>query len=95
MIKNIIETAYIIAHLGPAIQAARRQFQVRLDSGTPPPGSTIEDFSDMSLPDAMRAMQASAPKSSGGVPFDAWSSEDQARMQRGELPQGHPEHPNV
>ena len=31
----------------------------------------------------------------GGVPEDAWSEADQARMARGELPLGHPEHPNV
>jgi len=31
----------------------------------------------------------------GGVPEDAWSEADRARMARGELPLGHPEHPNV
>lgn len=31
----------------------------------------------------------------GGVPESAWTKEDQERMARGELPKGHPEHPNV
>ena len=31
----------------------------------------------------------------GGVPESAWSKEDRERMAKGELPKGHPEHPNV
>jgi len=31
----------------------------------------------------------------GGVPENAWSEADRERMARGELPLGHPEHPNV
>lgn len=31
----------------------------------------------------------------GGVPESAWSKEDRKRMAKGELPKGHPEHPNV
>lgn len=31
----------------------------------------------------------------GGVPENAWSKEDRERMAKGELPEGHPEHPNV
>ena len=40
-------------------------------------------------------ISSSLRTSFGGVPWEAWSEEDQAAMADGGLPLGHPEHPNV
>ena len=64
----------------------------------PPHTATWEEFTQMSIREAVQAMQEAKPlvKREDG-PSVVWSDKDQERMGRGkgELPQGYPEHPFV
>ena len=87
---------FIAAHPIACIKAARRQAMVAVEHEAPPAASTIEEFPNLSVVQAARLMQKEGRVLfKSGVPRSAWSSEDQRRMDRGELPRGYPEHPNT
>jgi len=89
-IKNII---YATIHPIKAAETKARQIAVSIEHSSPPLGSTIEEFPELSLKDAAELLYPKTER--GAVPLSAWSLEDQERMKRGELPKGAPEHPNV
>jgi len=86
---------FIATHPILSIKAKVRQVFVAMEHEAPPHTSTIEEFPELSLADAARAMKAAGEEVPGGVPKSAWSKADQERMARGERPLGHPEHPNI
>ena len=79
---------FSIFHPIGAIRARVRQVGVAIEHASPPPGSSIEDYPNLSVKEAARLLK-------GGVPLSAWSKSDQERLACGERPVGHPEHPNV
>lgn len=87
---------FIATHPIACIKAAARQAMVAIEHEGPPASSTIEEFPNLTVVQAARMMmEEQRALFAGGVPKWAWSREDQKRMERGELPMGHPEHPNV
>ena len=95
-IPTKIENALFVAtHPVLSLRAKVRQLFVAIEHEAPPQGITFEEFPELSLADAARAIMAAEENSRGGVPKNAWSKTDQERMARGERPLGHPEHPNI
>lgn len=92
---GIKDVLFIATHPLLAIRAKVRQVFVAIEHEAPPQGITFEEFPELSLADATRAMAVTTEKPARGVPKSAWSKADQERMARGERPLGHPEHPNV
>ena len=76
-------------------KAKRRQIEVAVEMGGPPAGSTIEDFPNLSIQEAAALIAVARQTEGGGVQLEDWSPEDQARMARGERPQGVPIHRNL
>lgn len=89
----LLDSTFLLTHPITALKAFRRTITVALETEAPPSGWTFEEFSELSLSDAARAVWDAKPR--GGVPLNAWSSQDQKRLQNGGLPKGYPEHPNV
>lgn len=78
------------------IKAARRQAMVAIEHEVAPANSTFEEFPNLTVVQAARLIiDERRALFTGGVPKRAWPEEDQRRMERGERPIGHPEHPNV
>ncbi|OGM81795.1 hypothetical protein A2361_00310 [Candidatus Woesebacteria bacterium RIFOXYB1_FULL_40_26] len=95
-ISTRVKDAFFIAtHPILSIKAKVRQVFVAIEHEAPPQGITFEEFPELSLADAARAIMAAGEKETGGVPKSAWSKADRERMARGERPLGHPEHPNI
>lgn len=87
---------FIATHPIACIRAASRQAMVAMEHEASPASSTIEEFPNLTVVQAARLMvDEQKALFAGGVPKRAWSQEDQRRMERAELPNGHPEHPNV
>jgi hypothetical protein len=93
---------FALRHPIAAFETKVAQGLVALGQQEPPciPGKgksryTIEDFSELELSEAFRALSSSLREYSSGVGFDAWSPKDQNRMLKGERPIGYPEHWNI
>lgn len=90
------EILFYITHPFPAVKAKLRQVEVFAEWGGPPAGTTIEDFPNLSIQGAAALIAvARRDEGGGGVQLQDWSPEDQARMARGELPHGTPNHRNL
>jgi len=89
-IKNVL---FVVTHPALSLRAKIRQTAVAIEHQAPPHTSTFEEFTELPLADAARAMMAT--KERGRVPRSAWSKKDQQRMDEGKKPLGHPEHPNI
>ena len=89
MSKDILFTLF---HQVDALKAKIRQM-VAIEHATPPSGSTIEDFPNLSVKEASELIK----RQSSGVPLSAWPTRDQRLMKEGKMPVlgDHPEHPNV
>lgn len=95
-LKNKVkEAAFVLIHPRDAVKARLRQIMVAIEYEVPPPTSTFEEFPQLSLFEAVKAIRAARPSKRSGVLKKDWSKEDQERMERGELPKGYPEHPYV
>ena len=93
---NFNEAFFCIRHPLLTAAAIYRRPQVSLEITAPPHTATWEEFPEMSIYDATRAMQkARRSVNKTGVPPDAWSKNDQMRMRAGAPPRGYPEHPSV
>lgn len=94
---NLHELLFVATHPGEALRAKVLQIKVGCDSAPAPVGTTVEDFPNMPLTQAMAMLHTAQETTvlSGGVPLDAWPVEDQQRLIHGQRPLGHPEHPNV
>jgi len=90
MNKN--EILFCLIHPIQAIRAKERQTAVAIEHSSPPTGSSIEEFPNLPIHVAANIL---FPPPTSGVPLEAWSQKDQQRLANGELPKGHPEHPNV
>lgn len=91
----LYEAAYVVTHPILSLRTKMRQDAVGLDLEAPPHTSTWEEFPELSISQAAKAIkEAEPPRIKGGVPKAAWSESDQELMARGELPKGYPEHPN-
>ncbi|MFC1727791.1 hypothetical protein ACFL0Y_04675 [Patescibacteria group bacterium] len=91
----VADAAFLATHPTTSLKAFRRQITVAMETEAPPPGHTFESFSDLSTAGAARAIWDAERLEREGVPLDAWSEEDQQRLQEGKLPKGYPEHPNI
>lgn len=90
------ELATIVIHPGEALRAKARQIEVSCELAQPPMGSTIEEFPNLTLSEAIALLATQKETTlTGGVPLSAWSKKDQQRLIEGLKPIGHPEHPNV
>lgn len=95
-LMNLREIGFCLRHPVQAAAAKRRQIAASVEIAAPPHTATWEEFPEMSIGEAARAMQEARPtEERGDVPLSAWSKEDQERMKRGELPKGYPDHPNI
>ena len=92
---KIKDALFVATHPLLSVKEGVRQVFVAIEHEAPPQGITLEEFPELSLADATRAMITAGKKETGGVPKNAWSKTDQERMARGERPLGHPEHPNI
>ena len=92
---RIKDALFVATHPLLSVRAKVRQVFVAIEHEAPPQGINLEEFPELSLADATRAMITAGKKETGGVPKNAWSKTDQERMARGERPLGHPEHPNI
>jgi len=90
--SRLTEVLFIAIHPFESLRAKGRQIMVAIEHELPPVGQEIEKFPDISI---MEAAQAIRDVEGGGVPKSAWTQEDQERMERGELPQVPPAHPNI
>jgi len=87
---------FIATHPIACIKAARRQAMVAVEHEAPPFASTIEEFPNLSVVQAARLMlKEERVLFESGVPKSAWPVNDQRKMDQGERPKGHPEHPNI
>jgi hypothetical protein len=94
--ERIKNTLFVLAHPVKAVRTKSRQIAVSIEAAQPPSTSTWEEFPNLSIREAAETMRpARSPIYGSGVPKEAWSQEDQERMERGELPKGRPLHPNV
>lgn len=91
----IADALFVATHPLLALRAKSRQIGVGIEHQMPPASVNIETFSELSLADAARAIQAAERREKGGVPKSAWTKTDQERMAIGEKPLGYPDHPNV
>lgn len=90
------ETLFIIRHPGRAITAVSTQIAVANEFQSPPQGSTFEEFPTLRISEASQLIEAEKlPNQEGGVPKNAWSPDDQQKLEKGEKPRYYPEHPNV
>lgn len=96
---NIKDALYVGIHLSLAARTKVRQGLVGADMEHPPLGTTIEAFVAMPVYEAMVLMAVdettSRQESGGGVQLGDWTTTDQQRLLRGELPQGVPNHRDV
>lgn len=87
---------FVLTHPREALKVKLRQIAVSIETEEPPCTSTYEEFPELSLKEAIMAIRrVKKPVWGPGVPKEAWSKDDQERMERGELPKGRPLHPNV
>lgn len=89
---------FCIRHPWQAIETKAAQVGVAIEHRGPPSSSTWEEFPKLPIDEAAKLLYAprtKTAKSSGGVPREAWSKNDQERMSKGEPPKGYPEHPNI
>jgi hypothetical protein len=91
-IKNVL---FVATHPISSLKAKARQVAASIELQAPPHTSTWEEFPELPLADAVKAIKKAEGNFHGGVPKEAWSKADQERMSRGELPKGVPGHPNV
>jgi len=93
MNERIENALYATLHPIKSITTKRKQIAVGIELSSPPPGSTIEEFPELGLKEAVKLLYPKVQK--GDVPLSAWSPEDQKRLKDGKLPKGVPEHNNV
>ncbi len=86
---------FIATHPVLSARAKLRQIAASAEHHAPPHTSTWEEFSNLSVYEAAKALRAAEERLGGGVPKYAWSETDQKLMEKGEKPKGYPEHPNV
>lgn len=89
------ELLFIATHPLTATKVKLRQFMVAIEHQAPPSSSTFEEFPELPLNEAAKAIKAARRQTTGAVPKEAWSKEDQRRMEQGLRPREYPEHPNV
>jgi hypothetical protein len=93
--SKLQDVIFVATHSVLSIRAVIRRVTVATEFESPPHTSTWEEFPKLPLAEATRRMKKANERLEEGVPRSAWSKTDQERMTRGELPLGHPEHPNV
>ena len=82
---------YALQHPIKSARAKTRQIEVAIEHAHPPAGSTIEEFPELSLQEAVQALQS---KEQDGI---CWPEKDLELMRQGKLPRPgiSPEHNNV
>ena len=86
---------YLLTHPKEAINTKGRQIAVATEHSTPPVGSTIEEFPNLSIKEASKLLRQA---SKGGIQLEDWPTNTQEIMKRGQkiTPNGsHPEHQNI
>jgi hypothetical protein len=86
---------FIATHPVLSARAKLRQIAVSIEHQAPPHTSTWEEFPNLSVYEAAKALRDTEERLGGGVPKNAWPETDQKLMKKGEKPKGYPEHPNV
>ena len=86
---------FITTHPVLSAKAKLRQIMVSIEHEAPPHTSTWEEFPNLSVYEAAKALRAAEERLREGVPKNAWSETDQKLMGKGEKPKSYPEHPNV
>ena len=99
---SIKETLFCITHPKAVLEAKLRQTEVKIEVAGPPVGSTIEEFPELPISQAVALIHKARQKENSeevgrtaGIRLEDWSKADQERMLRGELPKGYPIHKNV
>jgi hypothetical protein len=93
--NSLAEVAFWITHPFSAARAKSRQIGVKIEHEAPPPGSTIEEFPQLPLPQAAALLNLAREPKGSGVQLSDWSSADQERLLQGKRPVGVPNHRNV
>jgi hypothetical protein len=93
--SKLSDYMFLAAHPLLTLKTARRRSLVSLNMENPPSNSTIEEFYMSSLVESAKLLKKAEENEKGGVPKSAWSEADQKRLEKGEKPLGHPNHPNV
>ncbi|MEQ9716433.1 MAG: hypothetical protein ABGF52_13015 [Candidatus Asgardarchaeum sp.] len=93
--KKLSDVIFIATHPLLTLRTARRRLFVSLDTENPPSNSTVEEFYLSSLAEAAKLLKKAEENEKGGIPKSAWSKADQERLEKGERPLGHPNHPNI
>ncbi|MDP3994364.1 MAG: hypothetical protein Q8P91_00850 [bacterium] len=92
---KIKDVLFVATHPVLSLRTKARQLAVAAEHEAPPHTSTWEEFPELPLVVATKALVSAEKNLKGGVPKSAWSKTDQERMDRGERPLGYPEHPNI
>ncbi|MFZ3301381.1 MAG: hypothetical protein WA152_01555 [Microgenomates group bacterium] len=84
---------FYFKHPIDTIRIKSRQLAVAIEHSAPPVGSTVEEFPQLPVQDAAKAL--GIVYDSGAITLEDWSPKDQERLKKGQQPLGHPEHRNI